>query len=405
MEVRRRKAREWTLFRQVAGNVLPFAHWLPTFILAWLMIALTGGSAPFTLLVLAGVFASLTVGTWAMFDRFGMFQNAEMRRSLRARLSALPEPPPRGRTWFVGMATQAHFGWLDTDEDVGYLSLYPDRLVYVGDRYHLAVPREQVLSVERRPVPFYSLIGYYWTVVRFQDAERGEPNSVRLLSREVDRVLTQQRDANRDLWDGVQIWYQDTANALVLPGGHEALAAARAQAEEEVDAWFASAPTLEVSSPDLTSALEELRGSVPPPPAADLARGERAPQLLTQSVRDLVDAGAPWEETQRALAPLARCFAEAAVFRSNHELLLGVYLALRSRPGATPIEIAPLPPDHALLQDVGLLEEYALVFGEPAAGLEVSAAAPAWQGLRQGRRLQALFARRALGELLEPGGE
>ena len=42
---------------------------------------------------------------------------------------------------------------LDTDEDVGYLALYPDRLLYVGDRYTLTLPREQILSVERQAVP------------------------------------------------------------------------------------------------------------------------------------------------------------------------------------------------------------------------------------------------------------
>src|SRR5437762_1755619 len=92
--MRRGKASEWTLLRQLAGNILPYLHWLPTFIVAWILIALFEGSALATVLVLVGVFASLTVGTWALFDRYSMFQNAEMRRALRARLrSSIPDLP------------------------------------------------------------------------------------------------------------------------------------------------------------------------------------------------------------------------------------------------------------------------------------------------------------------------
>ena len=97
--MRRGKANEWTLVRQLAGNILPYLHWLPTFIVAWILIALFEGSALATVLVLIGVFASLTVGTWALFDRYSMFQNAEMRRALRSRLRAsIPVLPP-GRSW------------------------------------------------------------------------------------------------------------------------------------------------------------------------------------------------------------------------------------------------------------------------------------------------------------------
>ena len=68
VRLRRGKPNEWTLFRQLAGNVVPFIHWLPTFILAWLLIDVFGGSAFMVLLVLLGVFSSLTFGTWALFD-------------------------------------------------------------------------------------------------------------------------------------------------------------------------------------------------------------------------------------------------------------------------------------------------------------------------------------------------
>src|SRR5262249_57582580 len=84
------------------------------------------------------------------------------------------------------LATQGHFSLLDTDEDVGYLTLFPDRLIYVGDRINLAVAREDVVGVERRPIPGYSLFGYVWAVVRISDRDTGKTSAIRLLSPDVD---------------------------------------------------------------------------------------------------------------------------------------------------------------------------------------------------------------------------
>ena len=143
-----------------------------------------------------------------MFDRFGMFQNAEMRRALHSRLGALRDPPPADRSFFVGLATHGHISLLDTDEDIGYLTLYHDRVTYLGDQLSFTIPRENVLGVERRAIPIYSLTGHYWTVIRYRDLEKGTETSIRVLSREADRVFTQQPKANRALWESVKAWYE-----------------------------------------------------------------------------------------------------------------------------------------------------------------------------------------------------
>lgn len=400
MEVRRGRAREWTLLRQLAGNILPFAHWVPTFLLAWLLLTVFGGSAAITVAILAGVALSLSVGTWALFDRYGLFHNAAMRRALRGRLSAtLGGNPPQDRCWFVGLATQSHFGWLDTDEDVGYLALYPDRMVYVGDRYSLSVPRTHVLSVERRPVPFYSLIGYTWTVVRFEDSDGEQPLSIRLLSREVDRVLSQQRDANGALWAAVQGWFQETGTSLLLPGGKEGYDEAKAAAEEELSTWLD--PVAPESKDDIAQALEQLRHELNPQPPAPVmgVRMSAAPQVLARNVRGLLEDGSDWFLIEAELSRLISCFADPQVFESNHELLLGVFVALRGRAAERGVSLSATPADGGVNADDGLRAEYEAIFAESA---DSEAESSGWRLLRRQRRIQSLYARRELVRFLVP---
>lgn len=403
VRLRRGKASEWTLFRQLAGNVVPFLHWLPTFILAWLLIDLFGGSAFVVLVVLLGVFSSLTFGTWALFDRFGMFQNAAMRRAMRPRVTAqISGYGTNDRTWFVGLATQGYFSLLDTDEDIGYLTLFPDRLTYSGDRLSMAVPRDKVLGIERRAIPGYSLFGYHWAVVRFESPQDGEPTAIRILSRDVDR-LRHQPEATRKLYESLQAWYADTASAMVLPGGHDAYAAAREEALREINDLLEPPPPAEPPETELGDRLrDELLEGVRPAPAA-IPRPSAAPSALAQRVREQVRDGADWVSVRADLATLLRSLESAETFQTNYELLLGIYVALRARAGELRLELPTIPSDERLAEDLELGAEYRTVFG-PTEG-EAEAPAGSWQALRRGRRLQALFARQALGRAMEAGGE
>jgi hypothetical protein len=403
--MRRSKSNEWTFLRQLAGNVLPFIHWLPTFIVAWLLIALFQGSALVSTLVLIGVFTSLTFGTWALFDRYGMFQNATMRRALRSRLKVSLLDPIGSRPFFVGLATEGHFSLLDTDEDIGYLTLYPDRVTYSGDRINLLIRRADVLSIERRPIPGYSLFGYFWSIIRYQDAETGEPTSIRLLSREVDR-LREQPEANRELWDGLRTWYDETATAMGLSGGADALATARAEALRELNEWLD--PSARESLAEEPSGIREeltLSGSLPAaeiPAAMQAPRPDTAPSFVAQQTREMIRDGASWEATEPQVRVLLRCLESAEAFETNYELLLGVFLALRARASELRLELEAVPPDERLAEDQELAAEYARLFHEPPPA-EGESEAP-WRKLRRGRRLQALFARRALRSALERDG-
>jgi hypothetical protein len=402
VRLRRGKPSEWTLFRQLAGNIVPFIHWLPTFILAWLLIEIFGGTAFVVLLVLLGVFSSLTFGTWALFDRFGMFQNATMRRALRPRRNAqLPGFAASERSWFVGLATQGYFSLLDTDEDVGYLTLFADRLTYAGDRLSMAVPRDNVLGVERRAIPGYSLFGYHWAVVRFESPRDGEPTAIRLLSRDVDR-LRHQPDATRKLFEALQAWYAETSSAMVLPGGQDAYAAAREEAMREINELI-DPPAPQEPEADLHARLRDellLEGIRPMTQAAPSS--SPAPSALAQRVREQIRDGADWAPVRAELGTLLRCLESAEAFQTNYELLLGVYVALRARAGELRLDLDGIPPDERLAGDLDLVAEYQAVFGE-AAG-EQEAPAGSWQALRRGRRLQALFARRALARGMEAAG-
>jgi hypothetical protein len=400
--MRRGKASEWTVFRQLAGNVLPFIHWLPTFLVAWILLAVFQGSAVITALVLIGVFASLTLGTWALFDRYNMFHNAAMRRALRPRLRAAVTEPATSRSWFVGMATEGHFSLLDTDEDVGYLSLHPDRLTYVGDQISLVVQRKDVLGIERQPIPGYGLFGYKWAVIRFNDAETGQSSSLRLLSREVDR-LSQQPEANRQLWEALRTWYSDLTTAFALEGGTDALAAARAEAVRELRDWL-EPPVSEPASAEPAGTLRTIttREELAVGPAATdalMAGSGAAATFVAEQAREMIRGGADWDAVRSQLVILRRCLEDAETFRCNYEVLVGVYLVLRERASEFQVQVDELPLGDALLQAPELVDEYAAVFPEAKAGEEETEAA--WRALRRGRRMQALSARQALRRLLE----
>ena len=68
-----------------------------------------------------------------------------MRRLLAARLR-----PPAGAT-FVGYAGPSFTGLLDAHEDVGFLDLGRDSLVFVGEGRKVEVPRREVERVTFRP--------------------------------------------------------------------------------------------------------------------------------------------------------------------------------------------------------------------------------------------------------------
>ena len=73
-----------------------------------------------------------------------------MRRALGRRIGdgkggAYPAAP------FVGCATPTYAGWLDPHEDVGFLLMEGDRLVFHGDRLNLVMMKADIATVRYRP--------------------------------------------------------------------------------------------------------------------------------------------------------------------------------------------------------------------------------------------------------------
>lgn len=130
------------------GNLVPFLSWLPFALAGLWLIARDRAVTPLGI----GVLAFGTFVGWVMLSLFGFWGNASMRRVLEARVN---EP---GERWFVGFASPKYAGLLDAHEDVGFLILGKDGLVFLGDSLRVELPRENVVRVRFRP-NVHSLVG------------------------------------------------------------------------------------------------------------------------------------------------------------------------------------------------------------------------------------------------------
>ena len=94
---------------------------------------------------------------WIAVNFLGLYGNSKMRRELGRRIGdgkggVYPNLP------FVGCATPTYAGWLDPHEDVGFLRLEADRLVFQGDRLELVLMKADVTTVRYRP-NVHTLVG------------------------------------------------------------------------------------------------------------------------------------------------------------------------------------------------------------------------------------------------------
>jgi len=104
-----------------------------------------------------GLLALGTVIGWLALNRFGLFDNAKMRRELERELKArdvdLGDSPA-----FVGFATPRYSSALDPHEDVGFLVLRPGRLEFVSEVRTVTVERQDIREIRFRP-NIHSLLG------------------------------------------------------------------------------------------------------------------------------------------------------------------------------------------------------------------------------------------------------
>jgi hypothetical protein len=115
------------------------------------------GDGPGAIVGLTGLvlaFAGLIIGNQKVF----LIGNSGLRRDLAAALERrLGRNPDDGATWFVGWRRGAVVDpvELDTDADVGFLALTPEKMTYTGDTVAFELYRQQVyqISLQQQGIP------------------------------------------------------------------------------------------------------------------------------------------------------------------------------------------------------------------------------------------------------------
>ena len=168
----------------VRQRVFPvYRRWLaPLLTLAFLGSMAVVGWLCERMLLLAP--ALLLAYAWFVANYLMLFGNGWLRRALARRLQALGEPADHQRARFVGLSYPCHNltlarRMLETDDDVGFLTLVPEGLIFHGDGISFTVPAaaiEQVRLVRTAYAP--------WARVEVTIAD-GEP---------FDRITLDSRD-------------------------------------------------------------------------------------------------------------------------------------------------------------------------------------------------------------------
>ncbi len=175
----------WTTERKILGNLVPFLCALP--FAAWGLWTIARDRA----VTPAGV-GWLAFGTlvgWIALSQFGFWDNSRMRRLLEARVHETD------KRWFVGFASPKFAGVLDAHEDVGFLILGKDVLLFAGDSRRVELPKDCVARVVFRP-NVHSAVGLgRWVSV--EGVVKGKPVRMLLEPRERSSMLGNLRLSGR----------------------------------------------------------------------------------------------------------------------------------------------------------------------------------------------------------------
>ncbi len=93
---------------------------------------------------------------------FGLYANRKMRMELCRRFSKGDESD---LGWFVGVATPGYMNLWDPHEDIGFLKLSAEHLIFQGDSKKLEIPRNSVRRVSRKANPHSFLLLGGWIVI------------------------------------------------------------------------------------------------------------------------------------------------------------------------------------------------------------------------------------------------
>jgi len=135
--------------RRWQGNLVPLAVALPFLVAGLAMVRPDDLARPVPLVLLA-LFP--TVG-WIALNALASRGDAAMRAVLERRLSRRFPAPVVAGPWFVGFARPSYVSALDPHEDLGFLFVTADAVVFVGETQRVELPRGSILRVGRRANP------------------------------------------------------------------------------------------------------------------------------------------------------------------------------------------------------------------------------------------------------------
>lgn len=143
----------WTNRRKWLGNLIPAIFWFPPAAIALYRFAAYGQlSGP----VLWPLAVSTVLG-WLAVNRFGLFENAKMRGQLEVLLKR-GDRDLSGDPVFVGFATPKYSSLLDAHEDVGFLYIRPDSLVFISESRTIEIQKADVAEIRPR-MNVHSVVG------------------------------------------------------------------------------------------------------------------------------------------------------------------------------------------------------------------------------------------------------
>ena len=201
---------------KVKGNLVTAAGTLALFVVPFLgglglayLIGKRFGDVPGAVAVFAAIVLALVLQVVAHQYMF-LYGNTGLRRDLAAALERRTgHNPDDGRAAFVGWAPGRSVNPKDmeTDHDVGFLTLTPERMIFLGDTVHFELHRSQVLSVKAsvQGIPILFDFGYRIAVEWLDDY--GGANAFTLERRE-GRSRRQVRRGTRQLSETLQQWQQ-----------------------------------------------------------------------------------------------------------------------------------------------------------------------------------------------------
>jgi hypothetical protein len=188
-------------------------------LLAAAFVGETYGDAPGIAVVVVALILT-GVGLYLGHQKVFLYGNSGLRRDLATAIQRrLGRNPDDGTAWFVGFTQGAAIDpmSLDTDNDIGFLSLEPEKMTYVGDTVAFELWRQQVyeITLQQQGIP---IIWDFGKRVRVRWADQyGRANSFTFERREG----SSKRDVRRktkELTEILQQWHQfGTVPSQALP--------------------------------------------------------------------------------------------------------------------------------------------------------------------------------------------